>query len=379
MTRRLANAVYINLNGACDPLNLAAAPTRRAAELDKLLGSAPGRTITHRLSTRITAHAPRAGWKHSINTPAMDAWRALTGGSRPPQLRGPIVFAATPQAPSWSPADLEAISAAVGVRTTVRPTAAFAQQCGGRSEQCDAVAIYHHRPAGRWAYVVLDGVGDTPLVREWTRHYAPRLAAAAARFGDPVGALKDIRRECLAEMPKWTDGELWADEPTACAVVVVYDQANNTLTTAWCGDARAYQVNEFGMHRLLTRDHNAAQYKRDRGMEVDDADRHWVMSHLAKFYGEIGWWRESADQVSRLLLCTDGVYEPLEDGERPGSLDALLLGEDERDAAGLLVDDAVRAAALLYDRPDNATALVVTLPEISDLWKLRALVKFSQR
>ncbi|MFF5475458.1 hypothetical protein [Streptomyces achromogenes] len=55
---------------------------------------------------------------------------------------------------------------------------ATAQRPGDRAFQCDATAVFT-APDGTRAYALLDGVGDTPAVRSWTRTAARRLAHAA--------------------------------------------------------------------------------------------------------------------------------------------------------------------------------------------------------
>ncbi|MFD0396192.1 hypothetical protein ACFQ3Z_45235 [Streptomyces nogalater] len=66
---------------------------------------------------------------------------------------------------------------------------ATAQRPGDRAFQCDATAVYT-TPDGTRAYVLLDGVGDTPAVRSWTRTAARRLARAAAEHADAEAGLR---------------------------------------------------------------------------------------------------------------------------------------------------------------------------------------------
>ncbi|MEU7563973.1 hypothetical protein [Streptomyces eurythermus] len=56
---------------------------------------------------------------------------------------------------------------------------ATAQRPGDRAFQRDATAVFT-APDGTRAYALLDGVGDTPAVRSWTRTASLRLARAAA-------------------------------------------------------------------------------------------------------------------------------------------------------------------------------------------------------
>ncbi|WP_344406674.1 hypothetical protein [Streptomyces longisporus] len=59
-------------------------------------------------------------------------------------------------------------------------------------------------------------------------------------------------------------------------------------------------------------------------------------------------------------MCTDGAYAPLEErGQGVGGI--LDLVDDAKDAAALVVDDAITAS--VDESADNATALVVDIAE----------------
>ncbi|WP_030750523.1 hypothetical protein [Streptomyces sp. NRRL S-31] len=66
---------------------------------------------------------------------------------------------------------------------------ATAQRPGDRAFQCDATAVCT-MPDGTRAYALLDGVGDTPAVRSWTRTAARRLAHAATESADAEAGLR---------------------------------------------------------------------------------------------------------------------------------------------------------------------------------------------
>ncbi|MFB7115531.1 hypothetical protein [Streptomyces sp. NPDC056291] len=68
---------------------------------------------------------------------------------------------------------------------------AGAQLTGLRDTQCDATAV-RAAPSGARAYAVLDGIGSSEAVREWTRAAARKLARVAAARGDAEAGLRQV-------------------------------------------------------------------------------------------------------------------------------------------------------------------------------------------
>ncbi|WP_241827113.1 hypothetical protein [Streptomyces graminilatus] len=93
---------------------------------------------------------------------------------------------------------------------------AAAQLLGDRDVQCDATAV--HTAPGVRAYALLDGIGDTPAVRAWTRTAARRLARTAAVHADAEAGLRAERDRYAAEPDRVGDHGL----PAAAAVVAVH-------------------------------------------------------------------------------------------------------------------------------------------------------------
>jgi PPM family protein phosphatase len=225
-------------------------------------------------------------------------------------------------------------------------THATAQLTGTRSAQCDATATY--TAGGVRAYVLLDGIGSSDEVRDWTRATARRLARAAARCGDAEAGLRTVHALIADERAPmgWRAG----DEPSAVAVVAVA-APGELLQVAWCGDARAYVLDGGKLVRLTT-DHNMRQQLIDMGLVPGRYARNTVTSYL----GDVGD-RPRLGAVlgpvsGRLLLASDGAYEPLEDSCR--DLAAYLEG-GPRQAARRLVTAAIDHTTA---HADNATALV---------------------
>jgi serine/threonine protein phosphatase PrpC len=233
-----------------------------------------------------------------------------------------------------------------------RTTYATAQLIGDRSHQCDATATANHN--GARAYVLLDGIGSSDEIRDWTRTAARRLARAAARRGDAEAGLRAVYNRYAAEPER--HGQ-WADLPTACAVVAVHTPGK--LTVAWCGDSRAYVLSANGVLHRLTEDHNMRRVIPAWGSR--NRVTSWLGSELAdeQVKREIGHPAiETATRFpvrERLLLASDGAYEPLEDSCR--NLANYLIGTPA-EAARDFTESAIAHAG---GYADNATVLIADL------------------
>ncbi|KOU62066.1 hypothetical protein ADK57_25885 [Streptomyces sp. MMG1533] len=230
---------------------------------------------------------------------------------------------------------------------------ATAQLIGDRSHQCDATATYTHN--GARAYVLCDGIGSTPAVRRWTLATTRRLAVVAARHGDAEAGLRTVYTNIArqrAQRDPWTRDRM----PAACAVVAVA-APGKPLTVAWCGDSRAYLLTPTGTLTRLTEDHNLRRVRggnrnlitsclggTDTDTETIDHSGHPAIETVTRH----------ADGC-RLLLASDGAYEPLEDSCR--TLSDYLIGtptEAARDFTQAAIDHAGQYA-------DNATVLIADL------------------
>ncbi|MFD8986238.1 PP2C family protein-serine/threonine phosphatase [Streptomyces sp. NPDC059564] len=226
-------------------------------------------------------------------------------------------------------------------------THSTAQLIGGRSHQCDATATYTHQ--GRRAYVLLDGIGSDDAVQAWTRTAARRLARAAARNGALEG-LQQIHAARVAEVAE----EGWYGQymPSAVAVVAVAEPGK-PLHIAWCGDARAYFLPAPTRPvRRLTTDHNMRQVLIDMELEPEPYARNRVTSYLGDTTPSAPLGSVMAPASGRLVLASDGAYEPLEDAEI--AISDYLTGGPQK-AARTLVEAAIAHSG---ERADNATVLV---------------------
>jgi serine/threonine protein phosphatase PrpC len=234
-------------------------------------------------------------------------------------------------------------------------TYATAQLIGDRSHQCDATAV-STAPSGARAYVLLDGIGSNDDVRAWTRDAARRLARTAARHGHAEAGLRAVYDRYAADPDRQGP---WARMPEACAVVAV-TAPGKPLTVAWCGDARAYILVR-GTVRRLTNDHNLRRvFQGNRNVITSCLGNAETDDEVKNRYGH-----PAIEAVTRpaencrLLLASDGAYEPHEDAGH--TLSDHLIG-DPGETARCFVDTAVATARAVPDPyADNATVLVADI------------------
>ncbi|MEV7279698.1 hypothetical protein [Streptomyces sp. NPDC093111] len=280
---------------------------------------------------------------------------SLTGGSLPPVLRGPVAFTGpADRYGNLAPLSADSVNAVQrvadltdGLISTAPFTASAAQARGERTYQCDAHAVRLSRATGRSAFVVLDGMGATADVHHFVHRYAPLIAQGAVESGNPDQALRAAR--IAANADRQTGGV------TATAVVAVLDARHPYVHIAWCGDSRAYRVSRFGAAIPLTADHvrAAAQLHRHGLPAGGRALRGWPASSLTA--GPITQRFVEHRAMARFLLCTGGVYAPLE-RDRLGPI--LHLAESAKEAAAQCVREVTAAGGA---DPGNGTALVVDL------------------
>jgi PPM family protein phosphatase len=177
------------------------------------------------------------------------------------------------------------------------------------------------------------------------------LVRAAATTGDAETGLRQVHAHAAAEPGR---DDPWGREiPSAVAVVAV--RTGSLLRVAWCGDARAYHLTDSGLKQLTT-DHNQRQQMISIGRTPGPYDRNIVTSYLGdtELNPPIG--TVTVPSVGRLLLASDGAYEPLEDSCR--DIAQYLTGTPTQ-AARAVVTEAIRMAHPKHT--DNATALVADL------------------
>ncbi|MFJ2746180.1 PP2C family protein-serine/threonine phosphatase [Streptomyces sp. NPDC087440] len=232
------------------------------------------------------------------------------------------------------------------------------QRLGGRTFQCDATAVRSR--GGMRAFALLDGIGDSEVVREWTRAQARLLAEGGLRHGEAYSAVRALHAVCAYEAQ-----QPGAPEVGAVAVLAVM-VPGRPVTLAWCGDARAYLYEPDGEGPvLLTRDHNQRQRALDAGQYAPPGWRHSVTSALGDLAPdpEIGEIALGQVDGGRLLLASDGAYEPVHDHSAEREWATALAAPTLVDAVRQLLDTTVWWTPEEADA-DNATVLVTDLPHL---------------
>jgi protein phosphatase len=149
---------------------------------------------------------------------------------------------------------------------------------------------------------------------------------------------------------------LFSAGTTAVVAVLVEDAEEPCWVLANLGDSRIYRHAE-GTLEQVTVDHSLVQELVDagtiaQGEAADHPDRHIVTRALGgPVRYEADFYSVPAVVGERLMLCTDGVSEMLDDAE----IERILGGNADPDAAA----GAVVAAAVAAGGRDNATAVVV--------------------
>jgi serine/threonine protein phosphatase PrpC len=145
--------------------------------------------------------------------------------------------------------------------------------------------------------------------------------------------------------------------PSSTVVAVAWN--GTVLTVGWAGDSRAYWVDDEGA-QLLTVDHSWAQEQVAAGALPADLAEHDPRAHvITRWLGEDA--PRPADTTTlvppgagRVVLCTDGLWNVLADGDDLAGLVAI--GGDP-----LAVAERLVATALDRGGPDNVTVAVVDI------------------
>jgi protein phosphatase len=139
---------------------------------------------------------------------------------------------------------------------------------------------------------------------------------------------------------------------TVTAAVAIGD----TLGFAHVGDSRAYLLRDGELTRL-TEDHTPVQRAVRAGViSAEEAEHHPSRHVLAQAVGldidvEVDTPRHELQAGDRIILCTDGMTDPIPDADIP----ALVADSDSPDAAL----DALIGEALQRGGPDNVTVVVI--------------------
>ncbi len=218
-------------------------------------------------------------------------------------------------------------------------------------------------------FVVADGMGGHDggdvasriVVEEFARlaeeGYDPRRGSHAV--AETLAACHE-RITAYAEEQSQRTGRDFQAGTTAVIALLVEDGGHDGGTPSWLlanvGDSRIYRFVDGDLEQVSV-DHSLVQELVDEGMLTrEEMSAHPARHVVTRALG--GPELEDADyfllplpSAERIVLCSDGVTEMIDDGEVAA---ILAVATDPRDAADRLVEAAVRAGGR-----DNATAVVV--------------------
>ena len=173
----------------------------------------------------------------------------------------------------------------------------------------------------------------------------------------------DVQR-LLLECVEKANKALWTEHGgTRGSTLLLAAVCDRRLFVAYVGDSRAYVIRSRATVELLTEDHNEAWVRVTRG-EISrvEARRQGLTSMLTRYAGigprldPAGKWVD-VDSGDRILLCTDGLYDPL---DHNGLLGTLVRRGTPEEAARDLIENARARGG-----DDNLSALVVEVADSS--------------
>jgi serine/threonine protein phosphatase PrpC len=251
---------------------------------------------------------------------------------------------------------------AAGVEDMVQFELAIMSKVGGRKGNEDACGHWHSDE--RLCCVVSDGAGGHgggDVASQHSVRYVIEKYAAAPTFG--VADIEPLLRGCNADLRAHrADGEAQRDMH-ATIVSLFLELDSQTAIWGHVGDSRLYLFRG-GRLSYRTRDHSVVQMLADEGkLREDEMRTHSQRSELLCALGtedadlRVGVARTAWDIAPGdvFLLCTDGVWEHLEDRFFERSL-ALA---DDPDAWLALIEAEVLRQTAGRTRYDNFSAVTL--------------------
>ena len=200
-------------------------------------------------------------------------------------------------------------------------------------------------------WVVADGMGGqsrgdyaSSVVVAQLRAF-PRQNSLLANLQDMESRLQVAHEKCRTAFRKHRPG----------TTVAAMHAHGNYCFLLWAGDSRIYRLRGRELEQL-TRDHSRAQEKFARGeLTEQEMENHHTAHVLTRSVGahrnlrlEIGY--SPVQAGDRYVLCSDGLYNPVESGE----LRAAMGQGTPEEACQSLIDLALERGG-----PDNITVVVV--------------------
>jgi len=207
-------------------------------------------------------------------------------------------------------------------------------------------------------------------------------SAAVVRSFEAKSQVEFFTRLLLSPEAHVSEVKKWAHEANECVMSALEKRkakggstmvcaclVGNRLAISHVGDCRLYLIRA-GEVRLLTRDHSLAMALAMQGeIQLDDVRKHPQRSRVTRSLGErrpmADYLVDTLEQVTgkptmeleagdTLLLCSDGVWEPLSDQEL---ISYVASHQSDLNAAA----EAIVEATLARGGGDNATAVLVRL------------------
>lgn len=212
--------------------------------------------------------------------------------------------------------------------------------------------IAHPLRDGGLLVAVADGIGGAPGGRQ-----ASQLAISAMAQGITAGAdwpqLSTLMHQANRQV--YDEGRHRPDlfgMGTTLTTAIFWE---NRVYVAHVGDSRAYRLTRHGMDQC-TEDHSvAAEMERVGSLSRDEAAHHPQRHVLTRAIGPFESIRVDSQilpwsPLDRLLLCTDGLYNALDDSR---------IFEICQRLQGQAAVDSLLQAALMAGGPDNVTVVLV--------------------
>ena len=214
-------------------------------------------------------------------------------------------------------------------------------------------------PSGRF-FVVADGMGGQLAGEKASElavtHICAALKQSPTREADALaGRVKTAVAEANSEIVAL--GNVDQSYHGMGTTVVLLAATDGGFVVGHLGDSRTYRLRDGGLEQL-TKDHSLTQALIDAGtITAEEAKTHRYKNMLFKYLGS----KEGSDGAEtrtvdraagdRLMLCSDGVTDGLED---EAIAETLKTAESPQAAAQTLVDQAIEGGSR-----DNITCVVI--------------------
>ncbi len=200
-------------------------------------------------------------------------------------------------------------------------------------------------------WVVADGMGGQSR-GDYASGAVVKQLSAFPHHGSLLVNLKDLEDRLQAANERCRTA--FRNKKPGTTVVALLAHGNYCFFL-WAGDSRVYRLRGNTLE-LLTEDHSVARQMHQRGeITAEEAEKHPKAHVLTRAVGvrdkvQLDLGHAEVHAGDRFLLCSDGLYNPLE----PADIQASLALGGPGEACESLVDLAMERGG-----PDNITAIIV--------------------